>query len=107
LSLYEIARLFFLFANIASKRNLHAVEKGHFCSNHHILPENENKWFYLGRKKILSTENHVRPNRDDSDHVLINTIDVDQMEMQQVTRYKISQNPVGCIQISAGHEYIR
>jgi hypothetical protein len=56
---------------------------------------------------ILSTENNVRPNREDSDHASILTIDVDQMQVHQVTSYKISQNPVGRIQISARHDYIK
>jgi hypothetical protein len=34
-----------------------------------------------GEKKILSTENYVRPSRDDRDHVLITTIDGDQMDV--------------------------
>jgi hypothetical protein len=29
----------------------------------------------------MSTENNVRPNRDDRDHVLIITIDIDRMEV--------------------------
>jgi hypothetical protein len=36
------------------------------------LPENENKWFYLRRQKVLSTKNNFRPNRDDIDHVCPN-----------------------------------
>jgi hypothetical protein len=52
-----------------------------FATMCHIFPENENRWFYLRREKILSTKNNVPPNRDDSDHVLILTIDVDQMEV--------------------------
>jgi hypothetical protein len=58
-------------------------------------------------KKILSSENNIRPNRDDSDYVLITTTDVDQMEVNQVTRCKISQSQAGRIQISACHVYIR
>jgi hypothetical protein len=58
-------------------------------------------------KKILSTENNIWPNRDDSNLVLIMTIDVNQTEMQEVTRYRIPQNPVGRIQISARHDHIR
>jgi hypothetical protein len=33
-------------------------------------------------KKILSTENNVQPTCDDSGHVLIMTIDVDQMQVR-------------------------
>jgi hypothetical protein len=33
--------------------------------------------FYSWGKKIGLTKNNARPNRDDSDHVLIITIDVD------------------------------
>jgi TFIIF-interacting CTD phosphatase-like protein len=68
-----------------------------------ILLENENIWFCLRRQKILSAENNVGVNRDDTDHILIITIDVDHMKVHSVTRYKISQNPVGHIQISARH----
>jgi hypothetical protein len=58
----KLLDLFFLSANISLKRNFGAIETGCF------LLENENTWFYLRRKKILSTENNVRSNRDDSDH---------------------------------------
>jgi hypothetical protein len=37
----------------------------------------QNRWFYMRRRKMLSTENNVRPNRDDRDHVLFTTIDLD------------------------------
>jgi hypothetical protein len=37
----------------------------------------ENKWFYLPKEKIMLTENNVRPNRDNNDHILFMTIDVD------------------------------
>jgi hypothetical protein len=40
-----------------------------------------------------STNNDVRPNRDESNYAFIVTIDGDQMEVHEVTRYKISQNP--------------
>jgi hypothetical protein len=69
------------FANIALKRIVNAAEKGYFAIICHILPENGNTWFYLRRKTILSTENNVRPNRDDRDHFLIIPIDVDQMDV--------------------------
>jgi hypothetical protein len=36
----------------------------------HLLSESENRWFYLRRKKIPSTENNVQPNRGDSDQAL-------------------------------------
>jgi hypothetical protein len=64
------------FANISLKRNLNAMEKECFCYNMSYFASKE-KWFYRQRKKVLSAENNVRPNRDDSDHVLIITIDID------------------------------
>jgi hypothetical protein len=53
---------------------------------------------------MLSTENNVRPNRDDSDHVLIMAIDVDQMQLHSVTRHNFSQSSVGRMQIAVRHD---
>jgi hypothetical protein len=52
----------------------HNGKKILFARIGYSLLENENRWFYLVAKKILSTENNVRPNHDDSDHVLFITI---------------------------------
>jgi hypothetical protein len=38
-------------------------------------------------KKILSTEKNVRPNGDDSDHVLFMTIDVDLVSISPSLNY--------------------
>jgi flagellar motor switch protein FliM len=57
-----------------------------------ILPENEKRWFDLQRQKILSIENNVRPNRDDSDHVLIITIDID-LESGRTIRFMCIKIP--------------
>jgi hypothetical protein len=51
-----------------------------FDTMYHILLENENIWFSLPRK-ILSTETNASPNREDTDHLLIGTIDVDQISV--------------------------
>jgi hypothetical protein len=61
---------FFPLANIFLECHFNAVEKDPFCYNRASFARNENKWFYLRRKNISSTENNVRPNRDDSDHTL-------------------------------------
>jgi hypothetical protein len=47
------------------------------CYNMSYFTRKENIWFCLRSKQILSAENNARPNRDDSDHVLFMTIDVD------------------------------
>jgi hypothetical protein len=60
------------------------MEKERFCYN--AIFCQQRKWFYRQRKKVLSAENNVRPNRDDSDHVLFITIDVDQMEIHSGAR---------------------
>jgi hypothetical protein len=45
------------------------------------------EFFCSWEKKIRSTENHVRPNRDESDYVLILTVGVD-LESEQTIRYR-------------------
>jgi hypothetical protein len=65
-----------------------------FATICHILRENEIRWFYLRRKEILSTENDVRPNRDDNDHVLIITMDVDQISARHDDIKEIIYSPV-------------
>jgi hypothetical protein len=77
LSRGEIAQPVLSFCNYLFKTQLKRNRKGAlFATICHILPGKENRWFHLRRKKILSTENNVRPNGNDSDHVLTTTIDV-------------------------------
>jgi hypothetical protein len=72
----EITRPGFSFCKYLLKTQFKHSRKGIlFATICHILPEKENGCFYLRRKKMLSTENNVGPNRHDGDHVLILIID--------------------------------
>jgi hypothetical protein len=76
LSLSEIARPVFSLCKYLFKTSFKRSRKGILLSTIcHILPDNENRWFCLRRKRILSTENNI--GSDDDDHVLFITIDVD------------------------------
>jgi hypothetical protein len=58
----------------------------------YILRENENRRFCAQRKKTLLTENNIRPNRDDSDHVLFIPIDIS-LGFEQMIRYRCIKWP--------------
>jgi hypothetical protein len=59
LSLYEIARSAFPFANISLRRRWNAVDKGTFATICHIFPEKENTRFYLRRTRCAAVCNHI------------------------------------------------
>jgi hypothetical protein len=65
------------FASITSKSDLNAITIGHFYDIIPLWTGNKKKSVYSWEKKLWSTENSIRPNRDDRDHVLIITIGVD------------------------------
>jgi hypothetical protein len=62
---------------LSSKNDLNGITIGYFCQIVPLLRRNEKGRLRRTRKRICSTENSVWPNRDNADHVLSVTIDLD------------------------------
>jgi hypothetical protein len=63
-----------------------------FVTIYHILLKKENIWFDLRRQKRLSTENNVRPNRDDGDQFLFITIVIDLVSQKNSATNSLIEN---------------
>jgi hypothetical protein len=82
--------VFSRFVNIHLKHNLNAVEKGYFLLQDVRFSQKRKHMVLTAEKKILSTENNVRPNRDNSDHGLVMEMGVDLVSISS------SLNPPFC-----------